>query len=112
MSGAALILGGPDVACVVQAQQIKTARANILQASGLAPAQAIAPAVATVGNDLQQAAATAQQQQATQAAQQPTNQAQAAGTPSGLNPISSLVSQAGGLLQNFLPALGRRLLRE
>ena len=100
----------------MQAQEIKSARAKILQASGLAPAQAIAPTVASVGSALQQAqqAAAAQQQQVqpSQAAPQQAGQAQAAGTPSGLNPISSLISQAGGLLQNYLPNLGRRLLRE
>ncbi|CAL5229248.1 g12538 [Coccomyxa viridis] len=99
-----------------QAQEIQSARAKILQASGLAPAQAIAPTVASVGSALQQAQQTAavQQQQAqpSQAAPQQASQTQAAATPSGLNPISALISQAGGLLQNYLPNLGRRLLRE
>ena len=97
----------------LQAQEVQSARAKILQASGLAPAQAIAPTVASVGSALQQAAAAQQQQAApSQAAPQQASQAQAAGTPSGLNPISSLISQAGGLLQSYLPNLGRRLLRE
>lgn len=93
----------------------------MLQASGLAPAQAIAPTVASVAETLQQLqvrqAAAQQQQQPSQAgAQQAPAQTAPVGTPSGLNPISALVSQAGGLLQSYLPGLGstlgRRLLRE
>ena len=66
-----------------------------------------------MGSALQQAQqAAAAQQQPSQAAAQQAGQAAAAATPSGLNPISALVSQAGGLLQSYLPSLGRRLLRE
>ena len=106
----------------VQAQERLQAQSAVLQASGLAPAQAIAPTVASVAETLQQlqarqAAAQRQQQQPSQAAaQQAPAQTAAGGTPSGMNPISALVSQAGGLLQSYLPGLGstlgRRLLRE
>lgn len=91
----------------VQAKEQQDLAGNVLQAvagSALAPGPALAPAAAGVSAALQQHAA----QQAAPAQQQTA----AVGTPSGLNPISSLVSQAGGLLQNLLPQLGRRLLRE
>ena len=91
----------------VQAKEQQDVAGNVLHAiagSALAPGPALAPAAAGVSAALQQGAA----QQAAPAQQQ----AAAAGTPSGLSPISSLVSQAGGLLQSFLPQLGRRLLRE
>lgn len=94
-----------------QAQERQVARSKVLQAvagPALAPAQALAPTVATVADALQQ---LPKQAAAVQQAQQPAQAGQAAGTPSGLTPISSLVSQAGGLLQQYLPNLGRRLLR-
>ncbi|CAK0779966.1 hypothetical protein CVIRNUC_004901 [Coccomyxa viridis] len=99
------------LAAEAQAQQAKEQQdtaSKVLQAiagPALAPGPAVAPSAAAVSSALQQIVA----QRAAPAQQQASA---AAGTPSGLNPISSLVSQAGGLLQSFLPQLGRRLLRE
>ena len=92
----------------MQAKEQQDTASKVLQAiagPALAPGPAVAPSAAAVSSALQQIAA-----QRAAPAQQQTSAA--AGTPSGLNPISSLVSQAGGLLQSFLPQLGRRLLRE
>ncbi len=97
----------------MQAQERLQVQSAVLQASGLAPAQALAPTVASVAETLQQLQA---REAAAQQQQQAPAQIGAGGTPSGLNPISALVSQAGGLLQSYLPGLGstlgRRLLRE